>query len=171
MNCLFVIDVQNGFVTEKTKHVVPRIISLMESFNGMIIATKFINVEKSPFQQIMHWYGLRSSPETDVVKDIAKHANFIVEKAIYSACVEDVKNLLTKNKIDEAYVAGIDTDCCVLKTAIDLFEIGISPIVLADYCASNGGERSHMAGITVLERNIGRQQIIFGRWKQAEVEL
>lgn len=60
------------------------------------------------------------------------------------------------------YLVGIDTDCCVLKTATDLFERGIRPIVLEHYCASNGGEDSHKAALRVMERTIGRNQIAYG---------
>lgn len=52
-------------------------------------------------------------------------------------------------------MAGIDTDCCVMKTALDLFEIGIKPIVLSHYCASTGGNNIHLAALDMLKRNIG----------------
>lgn len=69
--------------------------------------------------------------------------------------------LLLQNNITEAYIAGIDTDCCVLATAISLFEHNIRPVVLEQYCVSNGGDVSHQAAITVLERTIGLNQIYF----------
>lgn len=60
MKCLFVIDVQNGSVSDKTKMVLPRIEQLMNDFNeGFIIATQFINTENSGFTDIMHWAGSR----------------------------------------------------------------------------------------------------------------
>jgi len=34
--------------------------------------------------------------------------------------------------------------------------------ISVDYCASNGGEASQNAAITVLNRNIGKKQIKFG---------
>jgi hypothetical protein len=49
------------------------------------------------------------------------------------------------------FVLGIDTDCCVLKTAVDLFENHIHPIVLAHYLHRMRGQVSHDAGVKVLE--------------------
>lgn len=76
------------------------------------------------------------------------------------SCDKYVEAIEKYKKAIEQYIAGIDTDCCVLATATSLFERNIRPVVLAHYCASNGGERSHAAALTVLERTIGAQQII-----------
>lgn len=59
----------------------------------------------------------------------------------------------------KVYLAGVDTDCCVLTTATSLFENNIRPIVLTKYCASNGGPQSHEAGILCLKRLIGEKQL------------
>lgn len=161
MKSLIVIDVQNGFVTSKTKWVLPRLEQLLVEFEGeLIIATQFINKENSGFTDIMHWNRLKSTPETSLIPFVEQKATFIVEKTTYSACIPEVMDILNKMGINEVYLAGIDTDCCVLATAISLFECNIRPVVLAHYCASNGGERSHAAALTVLERTIGAQQII-----------
>ena len=60
MKLLFVIDVQNGFVSNKTQDVIPKILTLMDAFKGsFIISTKFINTENSGFTDIMHWNRLK----------------------------------------------------------------------------------------------------------------
>lgn len=163
MKCLFVIDVQNGFVSDKTRMVLPKIKQLMSCFDdGIIIATQFINTENSGFTDIMHWERLKTTPEIDLIPFVKEKATYIIRKPTYSACTDDVMQLLLNNTVTEAYLAGIDTDCCVLSTAISLFERNIKPIVLEQYCASNGGDISHQAAITVLERTIGLKQINFG---------
>lgn len=161
MKCLMVIDVQNGFVTSETSYIVPKIESLMDKFkDDMVIATKFVNTENSGFTDIMKWEELKESPETDLLESIERRAKIVVEKNIYSACNQEVLNILQDYDIEEVYIVGIDTDCCVLKTAIDLFEKNIRPIVLTEYCASTGGIESHRAAIKVLERTIGIEQIV-----------
>ena len=59
----------------------------------------------------------------------------------------------------EATVVGIDTDMCVLKVAMDIFDLNIEPIVLVDCRASTSGLQSHLAGLAVLARNIGADQL------------
>lgn len=165
MKCLFVIDVQNGFVSEKTKSILPKIDQLMTDFNeGFIIATQFINTEDSGFTDIMHWGRLKTTPEIDLIPFVKEKATHIFKKPTYSACIDEVMKLLIDNNITEAYIAGIDTDCCVLTTAISLFEHNIRPIVLEQYCASNGGAVSHQAAITVLGRTIGKGQISYNQY-------
>ena len=123
MKCIFVVDVQNGFVSLKTQHVVPKIKELLPSFSdGVIIATKFINRPKSPYECILNWKRLKKTQETDLYEGIEPLCNHVIEKNIYSALTNEVIELLEKYNVTKAYIAGIDTDCCVLKTALDLFE-------------------------------------------------
>ena len=60
---------------------------------------------------------------------------------------------------DKVFVIGVDTDCCVLTTATGLFEHNVRPVVLSQYCNSNGGEESHKAGLLCMSRLIGKKQI------------
>ena len=48
----------------------------------------------------------------------------------------------------------------MLKSAVDLFEAGIEPVVLADHCASHGGRDCHEAGLKLLKRFIGEGQVV-----------
>lgn len=64
---------------------------------------------------------------------------------------------------EKLFVAGADTDCCVLKIAADLFENNIRPVVLTNYFDSNGGSESHLAGITCMKRLIGEKQLYAGK--------
>lgn len=169
--CLIIIDVQNGFLSSKTKYVLPQLESLVSSFSeGLIVATKFINPGDNAFNRILHWKRLQTAPETDLAPFVLANADFVVEKRIYSGCSEELVEMLEREQIREVLLAGIDTDCCVLKTAIDLFEHNIRPVVLADYCASNGGMESHLAALRVLERTIGKRQIFRGSYPQGAGE-
>ncbi|MEZ6022432.1 MAG: cysteine hydrolase family protein [Hyphomonadaceae bacterium] len=61
--------------------------------------------------------------------------------------------------IDEVHVCGIDIDICVTKCAVDLFEAGVRPVVLGQYCASYGGPTLHEAALQILRRYIGADQV------------
>lgn len=56
-------------------------------------------------------------------------------------------------------MVGIDTDMCVLKVALDLFDLIIEPLVYVDCCASTLGLQAHFAGLAVLARNIGADRL------------
>ena len=46
-----------------------------------------------------------------------------------------------------------------LKIAMDMFDLGVEPIVLVDCCASTAGLQAHLAGLAILSRNIGPHQL------------
>jgi nicotinamidase-related amidase len=84
----------------------------------------------------------------------------VFSKTTYTAINEETLQFIKEKGISEAYIVGIDTDCCVLATAIDLFQNRVRPYVLEYYCASGGGTESHKSAIKALERLIGSKHII-----------
>lgn len=160
-NCLFIIDVQAGFLTEETRHVVDKILHDIDTKKyDYIMASRFINVQGSPFMEIMGWYEVASPDQVEINPFIYKKANKIISKNGYTALTTEAKKYITKNNITEVYIVGIDTDCCVLGTAKDLFEFNKKTYIIKELCASTGGVESHKAGIKVLERLLGKQFII-----------
>ncbi|MDY3768947.1 MAG: isochorismatase family cysteine hydrolase [Sphaerochaetaceae bacterium] len=163
MKLLVVIDVQNGFTrTDKTKEVSRKIVELTNSGEfDIILASKFINNDESPYVSFLKWNKLMKSPETDLVDGLK--FDFSFEKSTYTCWSDNFLSMLVKannGKVPhEVYICGIDTDCCVLNTAVDLFEHKIKPIVLTNYCYSNGGEEYHLSALKVLERNIGKDSL------------
>ena len=160
---LLIVDVQNGFVSEVTASVVPKLVDLLSKKKFENVAfTKYCNFNSSPFEKYLNWFRLKTDEEQSLVSELMPLATVVFEKTVYTAINDDMKEYLKNNCIDTVYIAGIDTDCCVLTSAVDLFQMGIRPIVLADYCASNGGPESHNAALRVLHRLIGESQIVKG---------
>lgn len=58
------------------------------------------------------------------------------------------------------FVCGIDTEVCVLKTAVDAFERGIRAWLLTDASASHSGREPNDAGVLVAQKMLGRKQTI-----------
>ena len=163
-NILIVVDIQNGFNRYEQTHIlVDKIINLTNSgLFDKIIATRFRNKEGSQYTKFLNWHRLIESPDIDLVDGIK--ADEVVDKWIYT-CINDEFMSLLKNINDgdlttHIFICGADTDCCVLKTATDIFEQGLMPIVLAEYCDSNAGPKSHEAGLLVMGRLIGKKCIV-----------
>lgn len=160
-SCLFIIDIQNGFITQNTSHIPPRVKSLLEqNIFDSVIFTRFINTPYSPYVKYLNWHELISPIQQKIVGEIEPFAQIIVDKTIYTACNQETLDLLNKNNIQKVFICGIDTDSCVLKTAIDFFENNINPYVLAYYSASTGGDKFHQAGLLVLSQMIGINNIV-----------
>ena len=159
---LLVVDVQNGFVNDESRHVVPRIIELVRRWPGRVAFSRFHNSPGSPYERLIGWKKLHGPPETDLVDELKPYASTVIDKDIYSFFGHEGKALAAAEEWTEVYVCGIDTDMCVLKTAVDAFELGLTPFVLADASASHAGPRAHEAGLYLLGRFIGTRQVLAG---------
>lgn len=163
---LVVVDVQNGFVRDASKHVVPVIRDLVERWyedGGDIVFTRYLNYPGSQFERLIHWTKLQHSPEIDIVDELASladQATAVVDKTIYSLFNTEGTELVREHGWTDLYVCGIATESCVLKTAVDAFELGLTPWLIEDASASHAGDSVHQAGVLVTSRFIGKGQII-----------
>lgn len=68
-SALLVIDVQNGFINEHSRHVVPIIRELVQQWtktSHTALFTRYHNYEGSPYQRLIGWNKLRNAPRTDL---------------------------------------------------------------------------------------------------------
>lgn len=162
---LIVVDVQNGFIkTQEHVNKANQIVALVESGKfDKIVATKFTNYTGSMYEKYFNWSDLKTSDETDLYGKLKADVDAVFYKTTYGCVNDDFIELLTQlndyEELGEAYICGLDTDACVLATAVGLFDRTITPIVLEGYCFSTGGEQYHEAGLKCLERTIGKNQI------------
>jgi nicotinamidase-related amidase len=159
---LLVVDVQNGFVNDFTRHIPGRIRILIERGDyAPLLFTRFVNTTDSPYQRFLQWRACAAPPETDLAPEIAPYAkpDRTFTKPGYAGISDELRAYVKAQAWEEIAVVGIDTDMCVLKIAMDVFDLGIKPRVLVDCCASTAGLQSHLAGLAVLARNIGADQL------------
>lgn len=163
---LLLIDMQNGFC--KREHTTPLAIKIKDLLEkelfDVVIATRFINSDDSAYERFFDWDVMKSEEEIQLIDGYEDYIHHIVDKSTYSCINDDVVEKIHEandNKAPEQiFLAGVDTDACVLASATGLFDIDIRPVVLVNYCASNGGSESHDAGIICLERLIGKEQLV-----------
>lgn len=163
---LLIIDMQNGFLeSEHTKNLIPKIEELLKTNTfDIVIGTRFLNSPNSIYEKIFQWKKLETEEETSIPEELLTYMDYVEDKFIYN-CVHTsfLQRLCQLNDGQlptQVYLAGVDTDCCVLSIAASLFEHNIRPIVLTEYCASNGGRESHNAGILCMKRLIGETQLV-----------
>jgi nicotinamidase-related amidase len=159
---LLVVDVQKGFVNEFTRHIPARIARLIERDRpDPILFTRFVNTPESPYSRFLDWTDCSDPPETDLAPEVTGFARMdrLFAKPGFAGISDELRDFLTARKFEEITVVGIDTDMCVLKIALDIFDLGVKPVVLTDCCASTGGLQAHLAGLAVLARNIGAAQL------------
>ncbi len=85
----------------------------------------------------------------------------VVDKFTYSPFVDTkLEDTLLEMGVDEVLVFGMDTDVCVLTTAVDLFDRGFHPVVVTDLSMSHAGHQYHDAAIAILPRYIGAKNVV-----------
>lgn len=156
---LLVIDVQNDFINEHTKNTLTKIKELVDSNKYDLTAfTRFINDENSIWYKKLDYKGCMTKDGQSIAIDTKN--NKVFDKTVYTAVNDALKNYIRENNISEIYLCGFDTDACIQKTAIDLFEQNYDVYVLKDYCMSHAGKEIHDLYIQNLSRLIGKNKII-----------
>lgn len=173
---LFVVDVQNGFITPESEHAVPAIVNLVSRWStlgGNTVFSRYHNYPGSELERLVNWRKLYEPPETDLIPELRPNrpGRYVIDKRTYSGCTPEMLRLIHRNRWTNIVVCGIDTELCVLATVIDAFDRGFTPWVISDACSSTGGGATHKAGLTVMARGIGDDQVISVESLLASVRL
>lgn len=159
---LLIVDVQPCFINDFTRQIPERLVRLVESGNyEPLIFTRFINTDDSPYHRLLNWHDCESEPGnllTDEMEALARRGRVFVKRG-HTGVSDELREYLREQDFERVTLVGIDTDMCVLKIALDIFDLGIEPIVLSDCCASTAGLQAHLAGLAILSRNIGPHQL------------
>ena len=155
---LLVIDLQNEFINSYTKPLVGKIKNLLQTKNfDFVVFTRFVNSTDSPAFARLGWKGCMDEESIKICVDTANYPVF--NKATYSAYNNELVSFLRQNNIGKIYLCGVDADCCVLVTAMNLFENGYDVYVLEEYAYSTQGEVAKNHAFDILKRNIGAERL------------
>lgn len=157
---LIIVDMQNGFNTNlDTQEVEEKLSSINKNDYDMIIATKFVNTDDSMFVKQLDYHKMFDIEDTEFLSIVKELYEIQVPKNGYDGS-DKIVSILNNTTVDTVYVIGFDTDGCVLSTALGLFDNGYKVKIIEELCASSGGEDVHQAALAVLERCIGRDNVI-----------
>ena len=158
-SCLLIIDVQQGFINDSTKHIPILVAKEQEKYQHIFIS-RFFNPPKSFFRNNLNWHKMdKNSSEWKLAFSPVERA-IIIDKDKYSIVNSEFLKKIEEKKIKEIHIVGIDTDACVLYSTIALFDCGYKVKVLSRLCASSAGTEYHDMGIKLLIRSIGKNQVI-----------
>lgn len=156
---LLVIDLQKSFINDNTFEIPLKVEKLIRNNNFDYVAfTKFINFDTCNFNTVLNYKGCMSEEERNIVIDTGNNKIFC--KSVYTALNNELIDYINDNNINMIYVCGIDTEACVLKTAIDLFENNYNFRVIENCSMSHSGKEFHEFAIRMLKKLVGEQNII-----------
>lgn len=156
---LLVIDLQKSFINNNTSEIPLKVEKLIKNNNFDYVAfTKFVNFDTCNFNTVLNYKGCMSEEDRRIVVDTGN--NKVFSKSIYTALNDELINYIKDNNIDIIYLCGIDTDACVLKTAIDLFENNYNFRIIENCSMSHSGKEYHEFAIKMLRKLVGVSNVI-----------
>ena len=162
---IILVDIQNGFRNKFTNPVISELVSFLRNYNfEKVIATKFINYKESKFEKQLGFSDMQFKDEQNLVPEIIPYVSAIYLKDTYNCPTQGFLEQLRIINLgvlpERVLIAGFDTDACVLSIAINLFDNGIKPYLLADFVASSVGLENHRSGLLIAETMFGMDSII-----------
>lgn len=160
---LVIVDLQRGFIAEGGEHLVDAIAAYVDAHRdryALIIATRFLNQPGSLYETQRDWHAMMSGPPVELVPEIADRAGRILDKSGLAPDRDELWDDLDAEAIERVHLCGMDTDQCVLATALLVWDAGMVPTVLGDLCSSSGGKELHDAARVILRRAIGDRNVV-----------
>lgn len=145
MKVLLVVDLQPEFKDNDGQY--ERILEFVRTTKDYdrIIATKCFNLSSSPFIKYNAWNACLGE-----IKELEFTPSYIIGKSTYGLVDYDILD-----RDWEYDIIGFNTDACVFKIAMDMFDRKYDFRVLTQYCYSSNGLDSHLRGKAVLKANLG----------------
>lgn len=161
---LLAVDMQTGFDNNNyTQTAIDNLVDLLDNsgdfFKNRKIFSTFVNKHDTMFYKILDYRNCTMRDYCKVVEKLQPYVDKHFEKSTYSAVTPELLKYLKDNEIDTVYIAGFDTDACVMATAYALFDNGIRPIVIQNCCASTAADFTlHKDALDIIRRAFGRPQ-------------
>ena len=142
---LLAVDVQPEFA-DKEGHYEYILNFIENSDYDEIVATQCINSPDSAWVKYQDWTTLIGG-----AKPLEFGYDRMYEKVGYGM---DDYSVLDKSAHYD--IIGYNTGACVLKVALDLFDLGYDFNVLTDYCYTDSGKDHHEKGLWTLKNLLGK---------------
>lgn len=153
---LFIVDVQDGFIVERNKYILPNIIKLIqEGEYDIIVYSISYNKEWSLRYTQRGWFENPKETDTipEIVEELKNHQNVYkvnkLSKSIFK-CDENIHEILKKHQIKEIHICGYESNDCVFATAQESFDLWYFTFVIEEATETRTTAINHTYAITLL---------------------
>lgn len=159
---LVIVDMQNGFINEHTKHLVEKMKSFLDiaKFDD-IVATRYINNTETACYKFEGWKEcMPGTPEIEIADELKPYIHKVFDKNVYSCWNTVFKAYVKSNRFDKVYFVGVNTGCCVLHSIFDCYNDVQDCAVISDLCGSSTSQESHECALRILRECITKERVI-----------
>jgi hypothetical protein len=149
---LLIVDPQLAFLSERTAHAYDAALDATRRYTRTLVS-QCLNPSGSSFRTLLGWDGC-GADDRESTLDERFSVFATVTKSGYAVPAHAVQPYL--EGLAGVDVAGVETDACVLATALALFDAGVDVRVRIDLCAG----KLHTEAERILRRQIGDHRIV-----------
>ena len=163
MIAIVAIDLQNGFITDATRHLPAAVACFLQASKmEHRIFTRFKNEGCEDFYyDNLGWRGMTDPHDVKLVPELENMPTFVLQKNTYSSMLsDDLGDYLKANSIDKVYICGVDTNVCVTMLTMELIDARLEPVIVSDLCGSHSGESYHLSALHNLELLVGKANMM-----------
>lgn len=158
---LLVIDVQPAFIKPHNKHILEKIVKLIErvpdDYYDVHVESLFHAEEGSQWDEMQRWtcpFGQETRTATPIAEALVGKRGLVrVLKSTRSIFKgqPSILPILKANNITELHIVGTETNDCVAATAFEAFDLGFAPYIIEECCES-ATKGLHQLGIKMLRQ-------------------
>ncbi|MED7789302.1 isochorismatase family protein [Francisella sp. 19X1-34] len=157
---LIIVDMQKGFDYINPNSLAKTFNNISKTFDDVCFAM-FENQLESLFETKLKWKDFQNEEDKSLINDIdvPEKAKFIWHST-YTVYTKELKELISKLNNPEIYIAGLFSNVCLIKLAMDMFDDGIVPYIIKDLSRSNSTDGVHDVAFATMKMAIGPDRII-----------
>lgn len=150
---LLIIDVQEAFLSERTRDVPEFLRQLLQKERfDLVLQSCWRNDPGSRYEtQLGYALGKEAAPL------LSCPGAGVLFRSTYSAVNEELRRCLRQD--DRIYIAGLETDACILATLFDLWDGGYSFRLYGKGVGTNRADLAEPA-LTLIRRQFGEQVLL-----------
>ncbi len=141
---LLIIDMQEGFRYKNAENIIPNVIKAAKSFDGGVAFALFRDRKGSEFDRRLHWRKFESKENRKLLRELSAIKARRFWHSGYTVLNSALLGFIRRSGVKTLCLAGVYTDVCIAKAAMDAFDSGISVKILGGACASQDGSRSNL---------------------------
>ena len=161
---LVIIDMQNDLCLDlRRHHLVKEVIAplnrlidrFVETGQSVFYPCFALPKDDTQFKRFGDRYCIAGTSGAEVIAELLPLKGTVVEKRKHSAFFEtDLDNLLKDASVSDVFLAGLQTQVCIMTTAADASFRGYRAVAVSDCVVSTRAERKQQA-LEWIERYVG----------------
>ncbi len=152
---LFIVDVQDSFIIDRNKYIIPNILDLINNWNyDLIVYSVQYNDKNSLWYKQIWW--CEDVKETDTIleiKESLKNKVFLKTNKLTRSIWKwelDLDKVLKENNILEVHLCWYESNDCVFASALESFDLWYYTFVIEEASETRTTASNHSKAIDIL---------------------